>query len=637
MDEIRQSLSGVQDSRSTMTKSKVALCMIVKGSEKPEILERCLSSVAKFVDRVFISVTTSDEGIMAVGDKFGAVVDLCPYQFHREVKEEEAAWLKENLSIETHVKAGDKIFQFDAARNHNFSLVPKDYDWILWLDVDDVLRGGDKLKDVVDIAEKGNPAAESVFFNYIYQAEIVNGEIRNILIQHLRERLIRNNGAYKWIAPIHETLIEQRPTVKIETKSCDVLHLSQMERMQEAIQRNIKTLEVSIYDNKAQDPRPTYYLGKAYFDLRTEEYFKIAEKLFYIYLNGTKEYDYKNKSGWAEERAQCWEYLAEIYRYQQKHNNSIKALHNALIEDEKFPSSYLSLAYSYLLKSEFDRSIFWAKLAGNVPEPMTTLVSNPRDLKARFLEVMFHANLNTNKLDEAWAAATKGLELFPGEPEMKKRVDLTENLRNQREMTRMVINMANYLQKTGENHKIKPLLVSLPADIANNPFMIDLHKKVYPPRVWGENEIAIYCGPGFTPWSPKKLTDPQGTFMGGSEEAVVYLSQELAKKGWKVSVYADPAGDEGEYDGVRYYPYYKFNSQDEFNILVAWRNPKFVDGNYKAKRIYIWCHDVQNNLDYTPERIAKIHKVIFLSHAQREQAPGVPEEKCFYSNNGIPE
>ena len=99
-------------------------------------------------------------------------------------------------------------------------------DWILWIDCDDVLRRGDNLRTLADQGiEKG---VEAYYFNYIYHAEFnEDGSIRSVLIQHLRERLTKNtHGVFKWVAPIHETLIEQRDTIKCDSDACDVLHLS---------------------------------------------------------------------------------------------------------------------------------------------------------------------------------------------------------------------------------------------------------------------------------------------------------------------------------------------------------------------------------------------------------------------------
>ncbi len=618
------------------TNSRIALSMIVRGDEDRATLERCLNSIAKWVDGIFITITTEDKGISEVCRKYGVRYDIQPNKFHRTIVSEEVGWLKEHFGWEPTLKEGDKIFCFDAARNYSMSQISKEFDWIIWLDVDDVITNADKLKEIIYQAENNNPVAESVFLNYIYQSELGDdGKIKNIIIQHWRERLIRNNDSYKWVAPIHETLIEQRPTTKIQTKVSEVIHLSSHERMLEAIKRNMRTLEMSIFDSKASDPRPVYYLGKAQFDLKSVESFSKALRCFNDYLFGTKEHDYNNKSGWAEERSQCFELMSEIYRWDGQYNNSVKACMNALIECEKFPTIYLALALTYVLKKEWERALFWVDLAMKLPKYDTTLVINPKETTLRAYEIFYHANLNMSRLDEAWATATKLLELDPSNPTMIDRYKFTAQLKNEKELTKIVMELANYLKAKGEQHKLQPLLYSIPSDIVNNPFMVDLYKKLTPPRVWEANEVAIYCGPGFTLWSPKLLDNPKGTFMGGSEEAVVYLSKELAKQGWKVTVYGDPGEDAGEYEGVNYQPYFKFNGTDDFNILISWRQPKFADGGYKCKKLYIWCHDLLNPLDFTKERMERIEKVIVLSPFHRTNIPDVPDNKILISSNGV--
>jgi hypothetical protein len=305
-----------------------------------------------------------------------------------------------------------------------------------------------------------------------------------------------------------------------------------------------------------------------------------------------------------------------------------------MIEDESSPSIWISLALTYVLKKEWNRALFWVKMATKVKTPKTTLVTNPRDLAARSLEVVYHASLNTNKLDEAWAAAQKLVEIYPKNEEMQDRYLTTSRMREQRDLTKDVYNIAKKLSGD-EPDKIKALLTAVPKDIANNPMISELNNKFSPPRDWSKNEVAIFCGPGATNWSPKNLDEPGNTFIGGSEEAVIYLTRELAKQGWDVTVFGDPGTDEGEHDGVKFVPYYKFNPKDQFNILVLWRRPGMVDNDYKADKIYIWCHDIQNQLDYTPERIDKIHKVMVLSPWHRTNIPDVPDNKILITGNGI--
>jgi tetratricopeptide (TPR) repeat protein len=611
---------------------KIALHMIVAGTEKPSDVIRCMKSIEGQVDGVFITITTpmKQKNLKRKLEKAGAIVDYEPKKFFKTVDKEELDFLK-GMGLKPFSKVGDKVFQFDKARNHNMAQVPDEYEWMIWLDADDVWRG-DRLRKVVETAEKRQ--IDSVYFNYIYESVLnEDGSVRDILVEHLRERLFRNNGFYKWVAPIHETIIEQKPTRKSDNYECDVLHLSPRKKRVDAIHRNLKALELSIYKTKAKDPRPVYYLGKALFDMfsmsQDKSYLPQCELLFKMYLNGP------DRSGWAEERSQCLEYLVEIYRVLGKYDRAIEFGLMALKEDERFPSIYINMAMTYLVKKEFERALFWIRLSKDVPKPKTTLISNPRDLQARALEVIYHACLNTSKVDQAWAASRKLLEYYPDKQEFKDKFKFIDDMRNTRDLTKSFVQVATHLNQTGQGYKLQPLLQGVPESIESTPFVVNLRNQVIPAKKWGDKEIAIFVGACFTKWSPKSLTKPGENFVGGSEEAVIYLSEELAKQGWKVTVFADPANDAGEYNGVRYLPHYHFNKRDEFNILIGWRRADIVDQNFKAKKTYVWCHDIQNQLDYTPERIEKITKVIVLSDWHRKNIPNVPDNKIMISSNGV--
>lgn len=607
---------------------KIALHMILAGDEKPVDLKRCLDSIKDQVDGIYLTITTpmKGKGLLNTAKEYNAIVDYEPQKFFFTVDEKMIKWLKK-FGITPHSKVGDKLFQFDKARNHNMAQVPKEYQWIIWLDADDIFRG-DKLREIVKLAEEKK--LDSIFLNYLYQVEIKDGKVVAILIQHLRERIFRHDGSYKWVAPIHETVIEQRPTNKADVEWCDVLHLSTNERRSEAVYRNIKTLELSIYQKKGKDPRPIYYIAKSYYDLwlikQDKKYLEMAKPLMMSYLEG------EHKSGWTEERSQCWEYLTEIYRCLGEYNNSIKCAHNAMIEDERFPSIYLNLALCYLTKKEYNRALFWVKQAARMDVPKSTLVVSPRDLQAKALEIVYNCSLQTSLLDEAWRAAKQLKAMFPEMPIMSQREVFCHQLIEQRELTKIYTQAIRFLQQSGETAKIVPLMSSVPDFIADNPIISDLMNQVLPPRRWADNEIMIYVGSCFTRWDAKTIDNPGENFVGGSEEAVIRLSAELAKLGWKVTVYGDPE-NEGEYDGVKYVPHYKMNKKDQFNIIVSWRRPDFVE--LKAKKTYIWMHDIANALDFPKERLDKITKVIVLSPWHRSNLPDVDDSKILISSNGI--
>lgn len=612
-------------------KTQIALSMIVRGDkDDDQKMNRALESIAPYVDGIFVTVTGPRNLVSKTEEvlkKYKANVSYFDSLY--EVTQKEIDFLTKQFGYEPEMKKGDKIFVFDGARNFALEQIPKEYDWFLWMDSDDVFVRGENLHKCAEIGIQ--QSIEAFYFNYLYQAEFdEKGNVTHRIIEHLRERLMRNSGVYKWIAPIHETLIEQRPTRKTDSDECEVVHLATDEDRQDSLRRNIKTLEHSIYETKGKDPRPIYYLAKALFDIRTTESDNKAIPLIMQYLLG------EDKSGWPEERAQAWEYLAEIYRRKNEHNNSIKAALNSFTEPTiPTMSPFLNLAVSFMIKGNYDIALFWVRLATTIPEQKTTLVKNIKDIQARTLEVIYNACLNLSKIDEAHAAAVKLVDLFPTDQNVSNAFDFINRLRAERDISMKVTELATFLKQTGEREKIKALLNSVPQLAVNNPFMVKLYKENHPPKAWEDNEIAIFCGPGFTNWSPKKLDNPGNSFVGGSEEAVINLSRELTKLDWKITVYGDPGDDEGIIDGVTYLPYYKFNKLDHFNILIAWRQLGFFDDELDAKKKYVWLHDIPNKMEYTPERWDKVDKIIVLSKWHREQIDHVPDNKIFISTNGI--
>jgi len=605
---------------------RIALSMIVDN--ETDSLDRCLKSIIQFVDGIYILQTSKDRKTYDICKNYQATVIQNENLLHTVTKEE-IDWLKKFFGYDPINKIGDKLFLFDRARNIALSMIPKDYKYFLWLDADDVFRGGQNVGKLLDHMDQ--KSATAIFMNYLYDVELnEQGQIRQVLIEHLRERILLNDGRYKWIAPIHETLIAQSGEIRqIETRDCDVVHLSTRQKKEGAIWRNIKVLEKSIFDTKGKDPRPLYYLAKVYYDLHTPENYIKAENLIFLYLQG------ESPSGWQEERAQAYEYLAEIYRGRKHFNKAIKACLNALVETNKFPSTYLSLAVSEMYRQNWEGALIWIKLAGTLDMPKTTLVVNPRDMIARTLEVLMNCNLKLSRLDEAWAASVKLKELFPADKGIDDFYNFLTGLKTEKELTKHYIEIAKYIQDKDQG-KLQALISSTPSLIENNAIIADFIKRHRPPKTWEEKEVAIYCGPGFTPWNPNFLKRKSEGFVGGSEEAVMYSAKALTDHGWKVTIYADP-GIEGDYEGVTYLNHYKFNHKDQFNILIAWRQPAFFEFAYNAKKTYLWLHDVPNPFDFKESRLKNITKIWCLSKAQRECLPNIPDEKIFITSNGFVE
>ncbi len=580
--------------------AKIALGIICKDDTEAEDLDKALATVAPHVDGIFITGTHKpQQRIKKICKKYKA--NLSYFEWQKD---------------------------FAKARNFNFKQIPKDYDWIFWMDCDDRVVGAETFRDAIKKADEVN--CKSIFARYLYQVELdEQGRIRNILIEHLRERLIKNDDSHEWVGAVHETLIERYPTGKTDYQGFYVVHLSKTDNLITSMYRNIDILEDEVA-NKPHDPRPIYYLAKAYFDTSIPEivYEPAGEGLDSITVELLK--DYIRKSGWKEERSQCWEYLSMIHRERKEFKKAVYCLLEALNEYPLFPSTYIQLGLNYVLLKEWNIATHWIKLAGQVEIPKTTLVVNPKDYKAMILECLYHIYLNTQKLEET-ENVVKALVDINQDDLNKQRLKDIIDLRHRNNLAHWIVKTAHHLKNTNQLNQLRALVNAIPSEIAHEPVMVSLKQEMTPPREWNKDEIAIFCGPGWEKWSPKNASKG----IGGSEEAVIYLSKELAKKGWKVTVYADPQDDAGDYDGVKYLPHYDFNWNDYFNVFVSWRQLGVFDQNIRAKKTYLWLHDIANALEYTPERVNKIDKVMFLSKWHRGNVPNLPEDKVMYTSNGI--
>ena len=143
----------------------------------------------------------------------------------------------------------------------------------------------------------------------------------------------------------------------------------------------------------------------------------------------------------------------------------------------------------------------------------------------------------------------------------------------------------------------------------------------------------IFCGDSYERWDYRSLA--QG--IGGSEEAVIHLSRLLAKKGWLVDVYGT-VEEESEDHGVRWKHWHTYDPiRNPGEIFIAWRLPEYVEQipENSTTRCFLWCHDVQLPHWWSPERIARFEKIFMLSKDHRATLPQAPEEKIFYTGNGI--
>ena len=183
-----------------------------------------------------------------------------------------------------------------------------------------------------------------------------------------------------------------------------------------------------------------------------------------------------------------------------------------------------------------------------------------------------------------------------------------------------------------QKRKAQKVLDSIPQHLADNPVVAALRRPKNTFK-WPPKTIAIMTGDTMIDeWGPWSLKEG----IGGSEEAIIRLAPKLQALGYKVVVFAKPGNNVGlDEHGVMWRNFWDCNLDDEFDIFIAWRAPFIFDKKIKARKKYLWLHDVMEEGEFGPNRIANFDKCILLSDYHRELFPMIPDEKVLMSGNGI--
>lgn len=570
---------------------KLALCMIVKATDNEALLlDKCLASAAEYVDGIFITLNGKEgqkrsKKALAVCNKYKAKVS----DF-------------------------DWVDDFAKARNFNFSQVPKNYDYIIWLDADDTIKNPHKLVDVIRMASK--QPVDGIMAKYNYDID----EFGNVTTVHTNLRLVKNNGAFEWRGRLHETLVDTRRVVRVRSDDFAVDHHATESRKDASNARNIRIMEQMVQDEgDSPDPRTLFYLGTAYVDARM---YDEAIELLETYLR---------LSGWDEERAQAHVWLGRIYR-EQKNDNIQSTQHflQALYENPKEVTAMVELGTTEMAMERWSKAIMWLEQAITIKTPVNTaLVINPLEntYRAYMMLSQCHLEVGGKDLDMALKLAEAAHRIRPDETTTNF-IAMVKDIIKERHTTQSFINAVKQLP----TDKALIAYQKLSPDYRKNPAVLNAMKAHMPPKKWKKNSIAIYCGNGILKdWGPWSLESG----IGGSEEAVIRISKHLVALGWDVTVYNEVGTRDGKYDGVTYKNYWEFDSRDTFDVLVIWRAPFLLDAKFKSRKTYLWMHDVMGDAEFTPERLKNVDKVMLLSKYHATVYPSIPESKIFYTANGI--
>lgn len=601
--------------------------MIVRGDSEAKQFERCLKSFMPYVDGLYVAVTglESHKKIHKLVTQYNGLSVSTSPETHPEIY----------TTIEHPDNLDKKVTffsNFAAARNVSFDLVPeKEYDYVTWADVDDVIVSGGELKVCASLAKARK--FDVVYFTYWYETRRdENDRVQEIEIDQVRERLMRP-GKFRWVSRLHEVAIQADPAFRPESSEWDLkdgrrccwLHLSDPQEWTSKLERNKRILMVQLEEEKWEDPRTIFSLAKIYFDMGDPDSLRRCLDLIAKYLE---------KSGWDAERANALEYAGLVHEKNGDFKRAIAAYWHGIAEYPMDTMLWLRLTNAYY---ELGHTVFgdhMLSMAEKLEMPKaSTLIQNPKDIKILLTALKFRQAANKGLTADMVYWAEKRAAIL-GKDDGALADAKQHHYTN--EAARGLFNYSKWLKDAGLKDRIPTILETVPKEWGNLPFIHTIKNDLGIVTEWPKGSIVYYAhmsisSPHFETWDWKSLEKG----IGGSETAVIQLTEKWAKAGRDVTVFADVEEESVSPSGVKWKPYYSINWNDKFDNLILWRQPRLLERVNNAKHIYIDLHDVCSALDYPSSVIKKIDGIFFKSKYHRAMVPHLPDKKAFIVSNGI--
>lgn len=210
-------------------KHTIALACILKNELKN--LPRLLASVEGCFDEIHLTDTGSTDGSIEWIEKYR--------ETHPEVQLHHFKWCDD----------------FSAARNASFD--PARTDYVMWMDLDDVLADREKFISWRDSVMK----LADFWMNTYHYALDGNGRPT---CSFARERVVKRSHGLKWKYFVHEGILPSKPGLVLQyAATWSVHHLRDAEDLNQDKSRNLSLFEKRRHD---LDSRMRYYYGKELFE-----------------------------------------------------------------------------------------------------------------------------------------------------------------------------------------------------------------------------------------------------------------------------------------------------------------------------------------------------------------------------------
>lgn len=288
--------------------------MIVKN--EADILEETLESIKDVADEIIIVDTGSTDNTREIAEKYT-----------------------------DHVYDFEWIDDFAAARNASYSYATKDY--ILFMDADDYLPGGEREK-LLQLKKDLDDSVDAVSMFTVLSVD----EFGKPTFKYRRHRLVKRSNNFRWHGAVHEYLAVSGNIIPSDIA---VLHRKQKKSKSVNARRNLNIYEKRLENRESFSARDNFYYAN---ELRDHRKFQKAIEQYNKFLD--------SKEGWVEDNIRACINLADCYRSLGKPVEEIEALTKTFVYDIPRPEVSCKIGDMYKAKNMFYKAIIWYRLATEV-------------------------------------------------------------------------------------------------------------------------------------------------------------------------------------------------------------------------------------------------------------------------------
>jgi tetratricopeptide (TPR) repeat protein len=215
-------------------------------------------------------------------------------------------------------------WRFDHARNHAMSLIPEDIDYVIWLDMDEVLQPG--WRQALESIPEGTTRPR---YRYVWSWNEDGSEG----LVYGGDKIHSRHG-YRWKHPVHEVLKYEGLETQHWTNGLEIHHHPDHTKSRA---QYLPLLKLAVQEDP-KDDRNQFYLAR---ELFFQNDYGLAEFHFNEHLK---------LSSWSPERAASYRYLAKM-----KPERAEFYLYQAIAESPNRREPWVELAQIYHNRHDWER------------------------------------------------------------------------------------------------------------------------------------------------------------------------------------------------------------------------------------------------------------------------------------------